>query len=111
MLDAEFQHEHDRRLARAPATALLPAAPVYDLPQALDNPYRDARSAWCSTVPHPLRPDFRVLANPIKLDGARLPARAGARRSAPTPTPCCARLRLHAPARSTRAAALTEATG
>ena len=27
------------------------------------------------TLPHPSRPDFRVLANPIKLDGERLPAR------------------------------------
>jgi len=26
-------------------------------------------------LPHPARPDFRVLANPIKLDGARLPSR------------------------------------
>jgi len=26
-------------------------------------------------LPHPARPDFRVLANPIKLDGERLPSR------------------------------------
>jgi crotonobetainyl-CoA:carnitine CoA-transferase CaiB-like acyl-CoA transferase len=28
-------------------------------------------------LPHPARPDFRVLANPIRLDGARLPSRRG----------------------------------
>jgi crotonobetainyl-CoA:carnitine CoA-transferase CaiB-like acyl-CoA transferase len=27
------------------------------------------------TLPHPARPDFRVLTNPIKLDGERLPSR------------------------------------
>jgi crotonobetainyl-CoA:carnitine CoA-transferase CaiB-like acyl-CoA transferase len=28
------------------------------------------------SLPHPTRADFRVLANPIKLDGERLPSRA-----------------------------------
>ncbi len=53
---------------------LLPAAPVYDLPQALDNPYAHA-VGMVRPLPHPARPDFRVLANPIKLDGARMPSR------------------------------------
>jgi crotonobetainyl-CoA:carnitine CoA-transferase CaiB-like acyl-CoA transferase len=53
---------------------LLPAAPVYDLPQALDNPYAHA-IGMVRALPLPARPDFRVLANPIKLDGERLPAR------------------------------------
>jgi len=30
-------------------------------------------------LPHPVRPDFRVLANPIKLDGERLPSRRAPR--------------------------------
>jgi len=52
---------------------LLPVAPVYDLPQALDNPFA-AAVGMVRAVPHPARPDFRVLANPIKLDGERLPS-------------------------------------
>ncbi|HSN70000.1 MAG TPA: CoA transferase [Steroidobacteraceae bacterium] len=52
----------------------LPAAPVNDMAQALDNPFALA-VGMVQTVPHPLRPDFRALANPIKLDGARLPAK------------------------------------
>jgi crotonobetainyl-CoA:carnitine CoA-transferase CaiB-like acyl-CoA transferase len=53
---------------------LLPAAPVYDLAQALDNPYAHA-IGMVRSLPHPSRPDFRVLANPIKLDGERVPSR------------------------------------
>ena len=49
----------------------LPAAPVYDLPQALDNPYLETLG-MIQPVPHPLKPDFRALSNPIKLDGERL---------------------------------------
>jgi crotonobetainyl-CoA:carnitine CoA-transferase CaiB-like acyl-CoA transferase len=56
---------------------LLPAAPVYDMAQALDNPYLRT-IGMVQTVPHPLRPDFRALANPIKLDGRRLPSRSAA---------------------------------
>ena len=44
--------------------------------QALDNSFALA-VGMVQTVPHPLRPDFRVLANPIKLDGDRLPAKRG----------------------------------
>jgi len=50
---------------------LLPAAPVYDLPQALDNPYL-ATIGMVQDVPHPMKADFRALSNPIKLDGQRL---------------------------------------
>jgi len=53
---------------------LIPAAPVYDLPQSLDNPFaRDI--GMVRSLPHPQHPGYRVLANPIKLDGARLPSR------------------------------------
>jgi crotonobetainyl-CoA:carnitine CoA-transferase CaiB-like acyl-CoA transferase len=54
----------------------LPAAPVYDMPQALDNDFPN-RTGMIRNVPHPLRADFRSFANPIKLDGARLPSRPG----------------------------------
>jgi crotonobetainyl-CoA:carnitine CoA-transferase CaiB-like acyl-CoA transferase len=50
----------------------LPAAPVNDLPQALDNPYAHA-IGMVRPLPHPRMPGFRALANPIKLDGQRLP--------------------------------------
>ena len=51
---------------------LLPAAPVLTLGQALDNPFA-LDTAMVRPLPHPLMPGFRALANPIKLDGARLP--------------------------------------
>ena len=52
----------------------LPVAPVYDLPQALDNPFlRDI--GMVRDLPHPARPDYRVLANPIKMNGERAPSR------------------------------------
>lgn len=52
----------------------VPVAPVHGLAQALDNPkVADMRDV----VAHPDQPEgLRVLANPIKLDGARLPNRA-----------------------------------
>jgi crotonobetainyl-CoA:carnitine CoA-transferase CaiB-like acyl-CoA transferase len=75
ILDAVFERETTAHwLARL--QGLLPAAPVHDLPQALDNPYAHA-IGMVRALPHPARPDFRGLANPIKLDGARLPSRRG----------------------------------
>jgi crotonobetainyl-CoA:carnitine CoA-transferase CaiB-like acyl-CoA transferase len=59
---------------------IVPVAPVYDLAQALDNP----RTAdMIATVDHPQRP-LRVLANPIRLDGERLPTRAAPKLGADT---------------------------
>lgn len=55
---------------------VLPAAPVNDMAQALDNPFPLA-TGMVRRTPHPLRDDFRALANPIKLDGQRLPSRSG----------------------------------
>ena len=53
---------------------LVPVAPVYGLAAALDNP---RVADMIDTVDHPDRPDgMRVLANPLKLDGERLPNRA-----------------------------------
>ena len=76
-LDAEFGRDSTRHwLDRL--QGLLPVAPVYDLPHALDNPFATA-VGMVRPLPHPARPDFRVLANPIKLDGQRLPSRRGPR--------------------------------
>jgi crotonobetainyl-CoA:carnitine CoA-transferase CaiB-like acyl-CoA transferase len=54
----------------------VPVAPVYRLDQALDNPWLD-RIGMRDRVSHPDRPDLKVLASPIKVDGRRLPNRAG----------------------------------
>jgi crotonobetainyl-CoA:carnitine CoA-transferase CaiB-like acyl-CoA transferase len=51
---------------------------VYDLPQALDNPFLREIGMLCD-LPHPAKPDYRVLANPIKFDGERVPSRIAPR--------------------------------
>jgi crotonobetainyl-CoA:carnitine CoA-transferase CaiB-like acyl-CoA transferase len=48
---------------------------VNDLAQALDSPFF-AENGMVDAVEHPQRPSLRVLANPIRLDGERLPNRA-----------------------------------
>jgi crotonobetainyl-CoA:carnitine CoA-transferase CaiB-like acyl-CoA transferase len=50
----------------------LPVAPVLDLQQALDNPFA---AGMLQPLPHPAAPNFRLLANPIRIDGRRLPGR------------------------------------
>ena len=54
----------------------MPVAPVFSLDQALDNPYLRT-TGMVANASHPDREDMRVLANPIKIDGQRLPNRAG----------------------------------
>jgi len=49
----------------------LPVGPVYDLPQALQNPFVEA-TGMIHTVAHPANPELRLLSNPIKVDGSRL---------------------------------------
>ena len=53
---------------------ILPAAPVHRLDQALDSSFARA-SGMVSSVPHPAKGELRVLANPLRIDGAR-PAQA-----------------------------------
>ena len=48
---------------------VLPVAPVLDLAQALDNPFLKT-TGMINVVAHPAKPELRVLANPIKIDGA-----------------------------------------
>jgi crotonobetainyl-CoA:carnitine CoA-transferase CaiB-like acyl-CoA transferase len=52
-----------------------PVAPVNDLAQALDSPFV-GENGMIDAVAHPERAELRVLANPIRLDGERLPNRA-----------------------------------
>ncbi|UVO54793.1 CaiB/BaiF CoA-transferase family protein [Sphingomonas sp. SUN039] len=60
----------------------VPVAPVYDLKQALDNP---RMIDMIDTVDHPQGP-LRVLSNPIKVGGERLPNRASPKLGADTDT-------------------------
>jgi len=73
-LDAVFREQTtDHWLGRL--RHRLPAAPVLTLPQALDNPFAHS-AGMVGGVPHPAMASFRGLANPIKLDGRRLPQRS-----------------------------------
>ncbi len=54
----------------------MPVAPIYDLDQALDNPWLDT-IGMRDTISHADRVELDVLSSPIKLDGQRLPNRAG----------------------------------
>ena len=49
---------------------LLPAAPVHRLDQALDSSFARA-AGMVSAVPHPVKGELRVLANPLRIDGQR----------------------------------------
>ena len=55
---------------------VVPVAPVYSLDQAMDNPWLET-IAMRDEVNHPDKADLHVLSSPIKLDGQRLPNRAG----------------------------------
>ena len=48
----------------------VPCGPVYDLPQALENPWFTERGG-VRTVDHPDDPDLKVLASPIRTSGER----------------------------------------
>ena len=55
---------------------VVPIAPVHDLASAMDNPWL-AETGMTDVVAHPDRAELRVLSSPIKVDGQRLPNRAG----------------------------------
>jgi crotonobetainyl-CoA:carnitine CoA-transferase CaiB-like acyl-CoA transferase len=77
LLDEEFSRASTADWLRR-LQGKLPAAPVNDIAAALDNPYARA-VGMVRGLPHPARDDFRVLANPIKLDGERLDSRVAPR--------------------------------
>jgi crotonobetainyl-CoA:carnitine CoA-transferase CaiB-like acyl-CoA transferase len=82
ILDEAFRRlptaEWMRRLA-----GKVPAAPVLTMSQALDNPYF-RETGGVLEVPHPHRPDLKLVASPIRLDGERPGACAGAALGADT---------------------------
>lgn len=55
----------------AAMNGLLPAAPVYRLDQALDSSFA-SETGMVAAVPHPVKGELRVLANPLRIDGERL---------------------------------------
>ncbi len=68
-LDPEFRRrptsEWLERLA-----GVLPVGPVHDVAQALESAFAQ-RSGLVQAVPHPEKPDLRVVASPIKVNGER----------------------------------------
>jgi len=73
-LDAAFETATTAAwLARL--TGEVPVAPVYDLAEALESPFV-AERGMVTSQPHPARPALRTLANPLLVNGRRLPARA-----------------------------------
>ena len=67
----------------------LPVAPVLDIASALDSDFL-ATTAMIHKVAHPARPDFRVLSNPLKINGERLELRVGSQLGADTEQLCSA---------------------
>jgi crotonobetainyl-CoA:carnitine CoA-transferase CaiB-like acyl-CoA transferase len=50
----------------------VPIGPVYDLDQALENPFLAERGA-IQSYRHPAKGEFKVLTGPIRVDGERMP--------------------------------------
>lgn len=55
----------------------VPAAPVYDLDEALVNPFLIDESGMVSEIAHRDAGMIRILSNPLRLNGERLPQRPG----------------------------------
>ncbi|OYY77712.1 MAG: CoA transferase [Sphingomonas sp. 28-62-20] len=75
VLDAVFQQQSTAHWLGV-LQGHMPVSAVNPLDAALDNPFL-RETGMLDTVAHPDRPELRVLANPIRLDGERLPNRAG----------------------------------
>jgi crotonobetainyl-CoA:carnitine CoA-transferase CaiB-like acyl-CoA transferase len=70
VLDEELRTRPTREWIKVFA-GLLPVAPVFEMDEALDAEFPRA-TGMVRNVPTADRPDFRVLGNPIKIDGKRL---------------------------------------
>lgn len=70
-LDAIFQREPTAVWLER-LRGVVPVSPVLDLEQALENPYV-ATVGMVAHVAHPQRGALRVLANPVRVNGERLP--------------------------------------
>lgn len=69
VLDVEFRKATTEAWLKR-LSGKLPVGPVYDLPQALENPFVE-RTGMIHTVAHPANPALKLLSNPIKVDGLR----------------------------------------
>jgi crotonobetainyl-CoA:carnitine CoA-transferase CaiB-like acyl-CoA transferase len=74
ILDGDFRRRPTREWIDALA-GLLPVAPVLEMDEALDAEF-PRRTGMVRNVPTADRPDFRVLGNPLKIDGRRPEQRA-----------------------------------
>jgi crotonobetainyl-CoA:carnitine CoA-transferase CaiB-like acyl-CoA transferase len=74
LLDAEFRQQPMAYWQNLLA-GFVPVAPVYTLANAMDNPWLET-IGMRDSVDHPYRENMQILANPIKVDGQRLPNRA-----------------------------------
>src|SRR5262249_57940041 len=70
IIDAEMKKKPNAHW-QSKLNGVLPIAPVLDLAQALDSPFLKT-TEMIQTIGHPAKPDMRVLANPIKINGERL---------------------------------------
>jgi crotonobetainyl-CoA:carnitine CoA-transferase CaiB-like acyl-CoA transferase len=73
LLDQAFS-ARDTRSWLEQLSGKLPLSPVYDLAQALDNPYVQS-VGMVQHMQHPAAADLRLVASPVKVDGERMPAR------------------------------------
>jgi crotonobetainyl-CoA:carnitine CoA-transferase CaiB-like acyl-CoA transferase len=69
VLDEEFRKATTENWLQR-LSGKLPVGPVYNLPQALENPFV-ARSGMIRTVAHPANPALKLLSSPLKVDGVR----------------------------------------
>ena len=69
ILDVEFKKRSTPQWLQQ-VSNVLPVAPVYDLVEALENPFV-AQTGMVSTVPHPMKSDFQMLSSPLKINGER----------------------------------------
>ena len=53
----------------------MPAAPINDLAQALENPFVTEHGRL-QTLPHPVKGSYRMVAPPVRCAGEEAPARA-----------------------------------
>jgi crotonobetainyl-CoA:carnitine CoA-transferase CaiB-like acyl-CoA transferase len=71
VLDAEFRKRATHAWIEALA-GVLPVAPVLGVAEALANPFVH-EVGMVRTMGHPMKPDLKVMASPIKIDGDRGP--------------------------------------
>ncbi|MGY4285154.1 crotonobetainyl-CoA:carnitine CoA-transferase CaiB-like acyl-CoA transferase [Bradyrhizobium sp. LM2.7] len=70
MIDGEMRRQSNAHWL-GKLNGVLPVAPVLDLAQALDNPFLKT-TGMVNIISHPEKPEMRVLANPIRINGQRL---------------------------------------